>query len=63
LIDVSINHVNDPSQEKDYRLAGDIAFKEAYQMVLAITSASSGVGLITIAMLLKNPLRAVDSGS
>jgi len=60
VIDVGINHVEDPNQPKGYRLVGDVAFEEACQVASAITPVPGGVGPMTIAMLLKNTLKAAE---
>ncbi len=58
VIDVGINHVDDPTREKGYRLAGDVAFDEALEVAGAITPVPGGVGPMTIAMLLQSTLKA-----
>ncbi len=58
VIDVGINHVDDPTVEKGYRLTGDVDFNEAIQVASAITPVPGGVGPMTIAMLLQNTLLA-----
>lgn len=58
VIDVGVNRVDDPTAKKGYRLVGDVAFDEARQVASAITPVPGGVGPMTIAMLLKNTLRA-----
>ncbi len=58
VIDVGVNRVDDPAAKKGYRLVGDVAFDEARQVASAITPVPGGVGPMTIAMLLKNTLRA-----
>ena len=60
VIDVGINHVDDPTVEKGYRLTGDVDFNEAIQVASAITPVPGGVGPMTIAMLLQNTLKAAD---
>lgn len=61
VIDVGINHVEDPTVEKGYRLTGDVAFDEAMQVASAITPVPGGVGPMTIAMLLQNTLFAANN--
>ena len=51
VIDVGINHVEDASRPKGYRLVGDIAFEEVKEVASAITPVPGGVGPMTIAML------------
>jgi len=58
VIDVGINHVEDPSAVKGYRLTGDVAFEEVEEVASAITPVPGGVGPMTIAMLLQNTLKA-----
>lgn len=60
VIDVGVNRVEDPSKEKGYRLTGDVAYDEALEVAGAITPVPGGVGPMTIAILLKNTLRAAE---
>jgi methylenetetrahydrofolate dehydrogenase (NADP+)/methenyltetrahydrofolate cyclohydrolase len=60
VIDVGVNRVDDPTAEKGYRLVGDVAFDEAKEVASAITPVPGGVGPMTIAMLLRNTLRAAQ---
>jgi 5,10-methylene-tetrahydrofolate dehydrogenase/methenyl tetrahydrofolate cyclohydrolase len=60
IIDVGINHVDDPSAEKGYRLVGDVAFDEVRAVASAITPVPGGVGPMTIAMLMHNTLKAAE---
>lgn len=60
VIDVGINHVDDASRPKGYRIVGDVAYDEVAQVAGAITPVPGGVGPMTIAMLLKNTLRAAE---
>ncbi len=62
VIDVGINRIDDPSRPKGYRLVGDVAFDEAKEVAGAITPVPGGVGLMTIAMLLRSTLRAAQLG-
>jgi methylenetetrahydrofolate dehydrogenase (NADP+)/methenyltetrahydrofolate cyclohydrolase len=57
IIDVGVNRVA-ANNEKGYQLVGDVAFDECLSKVSAITPVPGGVGPMTIAMLLKNTLRA-----
>jgi len=61
VIDVGINRVEDSNQKKGYRLVGDVAFGEVSQVAGALTPVPGGVGPMTIAMLLKNALKAANS--
>ena len=60
VIDVGISRVEDPSSASGYRLAGDVAFDEVREIASLITPVPGGVGPMTIAMLLKNTLRAAE---
>lgn len=60
VIDVGINRIDDPSRPKGYRLVGDVAFDEVKEVAGAITPVPGGVGLMTIAMLLRSTLRAAQ---
>lgn len=58
IIDVGINRVEDNSKKKGYRLCGDVAYDEVLEKVSAITPVPGGVGPMTIAMLMKNTIKA-----
>ncbi len=58
VIDVGVNRVDDPSTEKGYRLVGDVAYDEVFEVASAITPVPGGVGPMTIAMLLTNCIQA-----
>ncbi len=58
VIDVGINRVEDPSRPRGYRLVGDVDFEAVKEKASAITPVPGGVGPMTIAMLLKNTLKA-----
>jgi methylenetetrahydrofolate dehydrogenase (NADP+)/methenyltetrahydrofolate cyclohydrolase len=58
VIDVGINRVPDPSAKSGSRLVGDVHFASASEVASAITPVPGGVGPMTIAMLMKNTLRA-----
>jgi methylenetetrahydrofolate dehydrogenase (NADP+) / methenyltetrahydrofolate cyclohydrolase len=60
VIDVGVNRVNDPASPKGYRLAGDVHFASAREVASLITPVPGGVGPMTIAMLLKNTVRAAE---
>jgi methylenetetrahydrofolate dehydrogenase (NADP+)/methenyltetrahydrofolate cyclohydrolase len=60
VIDVGINRVDDPMSAKGYRLVGDVEFESARQVASRITPVPGGVGPMTIAMLLKNTVRAAE---
>ncbi len=58
VIDVGVNRVDDPSNEKGYRLTGDVNFKQAVEVAGMITPVPGGVGPMTIALLMKNTVQA-----
>jgi 5,10-methylene-tetrahydrofolate dehydrogenase/methenyl tetrahydrofolate cyclohydrolase len=58
VIDVGINRVDDPTAKKGYRLVGDVCFEEAKEVAGWITPVPGGVGPMTIAMLMRNTVRA-----
>ena len=60
VIDVGTNRVDDPSTEKGYRLVGDVDFDEVKEVAGAISPSPGGVGPMTIAMLLRNTVRAAE---
>ena len=58
IIDVGITRVDDATAKKGFRIKGDVAFAEVAEKASAITPVPGGVGLMTIAGLLKNTLQA-----
>ena len=60
VIDVGINRISDPSAPKGTRLVGDVAFDEVAEKASRITPVPGGVGPMTIAMLMRNTLRAFE---
>jgi methylenetetrahydrofolate dehydrogenase (NADP+) / methenyltetrahydrofolate cyclohydrolase len=58
VVDVGINRVNEASNERGYRLVGDVDFDDVAAKVGAITPVPGGVGPMTIAMLMANTVRA-----
>ena len=60
VIDVGINRVADPAAPKGYRLVGDVEFEAARLVASRITPVPGGVGPMTIAMLLRNTVRAAE---
>ncbi len=58
IIDVGIHRVEDKTKEKGYRITGDVAFDEVSKKASLITPVPGGVGLMTIAALLENTLKA-----
>lgn len=60
IIDVGINQKEDPTKKRGYRLVGDVEFDSAKEVAGKITPVPGGVGPMTIAMLMKNTLRAAE---
>jgi 5,10-methylene-tetrahydrofolate dehydrogenase/methenyl tetrahydrofolate cyclohydrolase len=60
VIDVGVNAVDDPRRPGSQRLVGDVDFDAALEVAGAITPVPGGVGPMTIAMLLRNTLRAAQ---
>ena len=60
VIDVGINRVPDPKSEKGYKIVGDVNFSSTSARAAYITPVPGGVGLLTVAMLLKNTLKAAQ---
>jgi methylenetetrahydrofolate dehydrogenase (NADP+) / methenyltetrahydrofolate cyclohydrolase len=58
VIDVGINRVDDASSPKGYRIVGDVDFEGVREVASHITPVPGGVGPMTIAILLKNTVRA-----
>lgn len=60
VIDVGINSVPDATKKSGHRLVGDVNFAEAKEIAGFITPVPGGVGPMTIAMLMRNTLRAAQ---
>ena len=58
VIDVGINRIQDPANPDKTKLVGDVKFDEVSEVAYAITPVPGGVGPMTIAMLLKNTVKA-----
>lgn len=58
VIDVGIHRIKDISKKSGFRLTGDVNFKDVAPKCSYITPVPGGVGLMTIAGLLKNTLLA-----
>lgn len=58
IIDVGITRVPDETAKKGFRIKGDVAYEEVSKVASAITPVPGGVGLMTIAGLLKNTMKA-----
>jgi methylenetetrahydrofolate dehydrogenase (NADP+)/methenyltetrahydrofolate cyclohydrolase len=60
VIDVGINRIPDASTKTGTRIVGDVDFPSASVVASALTPVPGGVGPMTIAMLMKNTLRAAE---
>ncbi len=60
VIDVGVNRISDPSVSKGYRLIGDVDFDGVMPVAGWITPNPGGVGPMTIAMLMRNTVRAAE---
>ena len=58
VIDVGINRVDDTDAPRGYRLVGDVDFDDVKEVAGAITPVPGGVGPMTVAMLMKNTIKA-----
>jgi methylenetetrahydrofolate dehydrogenase (NADP+)/methenyltetrahydrofolate cyclohydrolase len=58
VIDVGINRVPDATRKSGYRLVGDVHFPSVAPLASRITPVPGGVGPMTVAMLMKNTLKA-----
>jgi methylenetetrahydrofolate dehydrogenase (NADP+)/methenyltetrahydrofolate cyclohydrolase len=58
VIDVGINRVADATRKSGYRLTGDVHFPSVAPLCSKITPVPGGVGPMTVAMLMKNTLKA-----
>jgi len=58
IIDVGINRVPDATKKTGYRLVGDVKFDAVAPLASQITPVPGGVGPLTVAMLMKNTVKA-----
>jgi len=58
VIDVGINRVADASRKSGYRLTGDVDFSAVSEKASHITPVPGGVGPMTVALLMKNTVKA-----
>lgn len=61
IIDVGITRVEDATAKKGFRIKGDVLYNDVAPKASAITPVPGGVGLMTIAGLLKNTLQAYQN--
>lgn len=60
VIDVGVNRITDTTKPKGYRLVGDVDFPDVQPIAGKITPNPGGVGPMTIAILMKNTVRAAQ---
>ncbi|GEO09140.1 bifunctional 5,10-methylenetetrahydrofolate dehydrogenase/5,10-methenyltetrahydrofolate cyclohydrolase [Segetibacter aerophilus] len=60
VIDVGITRVDDATATRGYRIKGDVDFKAVSSVASAVSPVPGGVGLMTIAGLMKNTLSAYE---
>ena len=58
VIDVGINRIPDESRKSGFRLVGDVNFEEVAPVSSHITPVPGGVGPMTVAMLMRNTIKA-----
>ena len=61
VIDVGINRVDDASSKNGYRIVGDVDYESVREVASHITPVPGGVGPMTIALLLRNTVRAATA--
>ena len=60
IIDVGITRVEDATAKKGFRIKGDVNYEAAITKASAVTPVPGGVGLMTIAGLLMNTMKAYE---
>ncbi len=58
VIDVGVNRVADATRKSGYRLVGDVHFPSVSPLAAKITPVPGGVGPMTVAMLMRNTVKA-----
>ncbi|MCF7687204.1 MAG: bifunctional methylenetetrahydrofolate dehydrogenase/methenyltetrahydrofolate cyclohydrolase FolD [Cephaloticoccus sp.] len=58
IIDVGVNRVPDTTRKSGYRLTGDVDFSTVSKLASQITPVPGGVGPMTVAMLMRNTVKA-----
>jgi len=61
VIDIGIHRIEDKTLEKGYKICGDVKYDEVSKKCQAITPVPGGVGLVTLACLLKNVMKSVNA--
>jgi methylenetetrahydrofolate dehydrogenase (NADP+)/methenyltetrahydrofolate cyclohydrolase len=60
VVDVGVNRIADPAAKNGTRLVGDVDFARVQPIAGRITPNPGGVGPMTIAMLMRNTVRAAS---
>ena len=60
VIDVGINRLAPDDEHPRGKLVGDVDFEQVKEVASAITPVPGGVGLLTVAMLMENVVRAAE---
>lgn len=63
IIDVGINRVPDATKKSGYKLVGDVNFAAVSPLAAKLTPVPGGVGPMTVAMLMKNTVKAWRLGA
>jgi len=58
VIDVGVNRVDDQTKLHGFKLVGDVDYENVSKLASSITPVPGGVGPMTVAMLLKNVVKA-----
>lgn len=61
VIDVGMNSIPDISSKSGHRLVGDVDFDAVKEVAGALTPVPGGVGLMTVAMLITNTVKAAEN--
>jgi methylenetetrahydrofolate dehydrogenase (NADP+) / methenyltetrahydrofolate cyclohydrolase len=61
VIDVGVNRISDPTAKGGTRLVGDVDFEAIKEIAGKITPNPGGVGPMTIALLMRNTVRAAEN--
>ena len=61
VVDVGVNRVTDASSKTGTKLVGDVDFEAVRKVAGKITPNPGGVGPMTIAMLMRNTVRAAEN--
>ena len=60
VLDVGINRILDNTRKSGFRLVGDVNFEEVAPLTSFITPVPGGVGPMTVAMLMRNTVKAYE---